>query len=260
VDHDTVRSAWTKGRQRYPKVHLDEDAFQRGVTSLCVAMTDLLERAEEIHLSLGCLAGDAAALAEFDRAYVSEVPRHVAHFRLGAAQLADLQQDLRVRLLTGSRPRLATYSGRAPLGSWIRVIAIRAALDMLAVRDRPEREMPSLDDLVATYSSPDLALARQSVRPALQEALRSGFETLSDNERTVLRLHFIDGLSIDAIGRVFQVHRSSVGRWLITIRTRLFEHVRERVALDLQPTSAELRSIFRLVKSDLRLSIDRLLR
>jgi RNA polymerase sigma-70 factor (ECF subfamily) len=259
VDQDTVRSAWTKGREQYPKVQLDEEAFRNGVTSLGVAMSDLPARAGEIHLIVACLAGDAAALAEIDRAYVSEVPRHVAHFRLSAAQVADLQQDLRVRLLAGSRPRLATYSGRAPLGAWIRVIAIRTAMDMVAVRDHPQREMPSLADLVATYSSPELALARHSVRPALQEALRAGFETLSDDERTVLRLHFIDGLNIDAIGRVFQVHRSTVGRWLISIRTRLFEQVRERVALDFQPTSAELRSIFRLVKSDLRLSIDRLL-
>lgn len=259
MDADTVRSAWAKGREQFPKAQLDEDAFRRGVVSLGVAASDLLERAGEIYLALACLTGDPPALAEFERAYVSQVPRHVAHFPLSGAQLADLQQDLRVRLLAGSRPRLTTYSGRAPLGAWIRVIAIRTALDMMAVRDRPDSRLPSLDDLVATYSSPELALARDSIRPAVQQALRDGFATLSADERTILRLHFVDGLNIDAIGRVYRVHRSTVGRWLITIRTRLFDHVRERVALDLRPSPSELRSIFRLVRSDLRLSIDRLL-
>ena len=259
MDSDTIRSAWLRGREQFPKAQLDQDAFQRGVTSLGVAAADLQARAGEIYLALACLAGDAAALAEFDRTFIAAVPRHVAHFPLSAAQVADLQQDLRVRLLAGARPRLATYSGRAALGTWLRVIAIRQALDMIASRDRPDTELPSLDDLVATYSSPELALARHAVRPALQEALREGFATLSDDDRTVLRLHFVDGLNIDAIGRIYQVHRSTVGRWLITIRTRLFEHVRGRLALDLQPSPSELRSMFRLVGSDLRLSIDRLL-
>jgi RNA polymerase sigma-70 factor (ECF subfamily) len=259
VDSDTIRSAWTKGREQFPRAQLDEDAFRQGVAALGVSARDLPERAGELYLVLACLAGDAAALAEFDRTFVAAVARYVAHFPLSAAQLADLQQDLRVRLLAGARPRLGTYSGRAALGTWIRVIAIRAALDMMAARDRPGSEVPSLDDLVATYSSPDLALARHAVRPALQEALREGMEMLSADERTVLRLHFVDGLNIDAIGRIYQVHRSTVGRWLITIRTRLFEHVRGKLALDLAPSPSELRSMFRLVKSDLRLSIDRLL-
>jgi len=260
VDSDTVRSAWLKGRAQFPKTPLTEEAFGRGVASLGVGEADLQARAGEIYLALACLAGDATALAEFDRTFIAAVPRHVARFPLSRAQVADLQQDLRVRLLAGARPRLASYSGRAALGTWIRVIAIRQALDMIAARDRPDTELPSLDDLVATYSSPELALARHAVRPALQEALREGFTTLSDDERTVLRLHFVDGLNIDAIGRIYQVHRSTVGRWLVTIRTRLFEHVRARLALEVQPTASELRSMFRLVGSDLRLSIDRLLR
>jgi RNA polymerase sigma-70 factor (ECF subfamily) len=259
VEPDSVRSAWLKGREQFPRARLDEDGFRRGLASLRVAAPDLQERAGEIYLVVACLAGDGGALAEFDATFVATLPRYVAHLPLGAAQLADLQQDLRVRLLTGSHPRLATYSGRAALVGWLRVIATRAALDMLADRDRPGSAIPSLDDLVATYSSPELALARHSLRPALEEALREAFATLSADQRTILRLHFVDGLNIEAIGRIYQVHRSSVGRWLISIRSHVFERVRQRLSLASQPTSAELRSIFRLVASDLRLSVDRLL-
>jgi len=227
--------------------------------ALGVDPVDLRERAEDIYLAVACLAGDAPALAEFDRSVVSAVPRQVARFHLGAAQLADLQQELRVRLLTGARPGLGAYSGRASLATWTRVIALRAALRMRARPDSPQSEAPSLDDLVASYSSPELRVARESLQPALQEALREGFAALSSRECTILRLHFVDGLNIDAIGRVFRVHRSTVGRWLITIRARLFERIRQRLSLDLDPTPSELRSIFRLVEKDLRLSIDRLL-
>jgi RNA polymerase sigma-70 factor (ECF subfamily) len=259
LDPETVRSAWDQGRLALPKVRLAEDAFARGLDALGVAPADLQERPGDLFLAVACLGGDNAALAEFDRSFVASIPRHVASFRLGAAQLADLQQDLRVRLLAGDRPRLATYSGRASLAAWMRVIAIRVALDMAAARDRPQSEVPSLEDLVASYSSPDVRVARESLRPKLQEALRESFATLSPQERTLLRLHFIDGLNIDAIGRVFRVHRSTVGRWLVTVRSQIFEHVRKELSLDFKPTASEVRSIFRLVKSDLRLSIDRLL-
>jgi RNA polymerase sigma-70 factor (ECF subfamily) len=258
LDSETVRSAWAEGCRQFPRTRLAEHAFRLGIDAMGVTAADLLQRPGELFLAVACLQGDRAALAEFDRNFVAAIPRQVASFHLGAAQLADLQQELRVRLLAGDRPRLATYSGRASLTSWMRVIAIRAALEM-ATRDRPQSEVPSMDDLVATYSSPELRVVRESVRPRLQEALREGFDKLSPQERTVLRLHFVDELNIDAIGRVFRVHRSTVGRWLITIRSQLFDHVRLQLQLDLQPTASELRSIFRLVKSDLRLSIDQLL-
>jgi RNA polymerase sigma-70 factor (ECF subfamily) len=69
----------------------------------------------------------------------------------------------------------------------------------------------------------------------------------------------MDDLNIEAIGRVFRVHRATVARWLVTIRTRLFEHVRQRMGIAPGQSSAELRSLFAMVRSDLRVSIERLL-
>ena len=38
-------------------------------------------------------------------------------------------------------------------------------------------------------------------------------QTLSAQERTVLRLHVLDGLGTDEIGALYKVHRTTVARW-----------------------------------------------
>ena len=86
MDSDTVRSAWLKGREQFPRARLDAEAFHRGITSLRVETQELRERAGEIYLVVACLAGDSGALAEFDATFVAALPRYVARFPLSAAR------------------------------------------------------------------------------------------------------------------------------------------------------------------------------
>jgi RNA polymerase sigma-70 factor (ECF subfamily) len=259
VDADTLRSALAAGRLRFPRMALDEAQLTRGLQLLEVAPQDLAARPGDICLSIACLAGDAGALAALEEELLSPLPRHLTRFQLDDARLAEVLQRVRVRLLSGLRPRLASYSGRAPLEAWLRVLALRTALNLMKEDARHEGQPASLERLVDVYSSPEVRAARNDVRPAFEQALKEALAALSSQQRTVLRLHFLDELNIDAIGRVFRVHRATVARWLVAIRTDLFEHVRERLQLELAPSSTELRSLFHLLRSDLRVSVERLL-
>jgi hypothetical protein len=41
----------------------------------------------------------------------------------------ELRQTLRVRLLAGPSPKIASYKGSGPLSGWVRVVATRIALE-----------------------------------------------------------------------------------------------------------------------------------
>jgi RNA polymerase sigma-70 factor (ECF subfamily) len=96
-------------------------------------------------------------------------------------------------------------------------------------------------------------------REAFQAALQDALTTLTPREKTLLRLHFLDGMNIDALGVVFRVHRATVARWLVAIRTQVLDRVRQTLSLDLGASPSEAISLVRLLRSEVQLSIRRIL-
>ena len=74
-----------------------------------------------------------------------------------------------------------------------------------------------------------------------------------------LRMHFLDAMSIDEMGQVFHVHRATIARWLVAIRREVLEQICRKISLNLRASSSEFRSIVRLVRGDVRLSLHRIL-
>jgi RNA polymerase sigma-70 factor (ECF subfamily) len=263
VDEQLTTAAHREGQAQFPGLRLSVADLDRHLTAIGARPEDLALRGAELYLVAACLAHDPAALAHFERDYLAGIGRQVSRFGLNATQLLTLRQDMRVRLLAGPRPRLLSFAGRAPLGGWLRVVALRAAADLLHAEHRnaeaPESE-EALTWAIGGFTAPDVLAERKDLGPAFQSALEEAITALNAQDRTILRLHFIDGHTIDTIGKVFQVHRATAARWLVTIRAQLFGHVRQRLALQLDPTSAEVRSVFRLLQSNLHVSMERLLR
>jgi RNA polymerase sigma-70 factor (ECF subfamily) len=79
---------------------------------------------------------------------------------------------------------------------------------------------------------------------------------LTARQRTLLRLAYVDGLTVDAIGRMYAVHRATAARWLAAAREALFEEARVRVQA---AVGAGMTSVIRLVHSQVQLSLSRLL-
>jgi RNA polymerase sigma-70 factor (ECF subfamily) len=263
VDEELTTAAHREGQRQFPGIQLSVADLARHVAAVGAQPQDLVARGAELYLAAGCLANHGPALAHFEDAYLAGIGLQVSRFGLNRTQLAALRQDLRVRLLAGPRPRLLSYAGRAPLGGWLRVVALRAAADLLQAERSPFAEAEGEEALawaMAGFTAPDILLERNDLGPAFKAALEEAVAALTSQERTLLRLHFLDGHTVDTIGKVFQVHRATAARWLVTIRAQLFQHVRERLALELAPSSAEVRSVFRLLQSNLHLSMERLLR
>lgn len=249
----------------WPGVRLDREVFLQRLADAGAASANGCTRPSELFLAAACLAGDPAALEHFDREYIAQIPQFVAKFRLARAEVEDLQQVVRMRLLAGPRPSLATYTGLGSLEGWVRVVAVRVALDLRA-GSTPAQE--ALDDGALMRlapdapSAPDPSIATildERHRPAVREALNTALLGLSNRDRTVLRMYVVDDVSLDAIAIVYRVHRATVARWLVSIRGDLLKAIRRRLKVDLGASHSSVVSLMRALQFDIQLSLSRIL-
>ncbi|AKU94753.1 putative DNA-binding regulatory protein [Labilithrix luteola] len=258
----------TEARAALPDVHVPDVSFLRVVAehlpTECVL--ESLERlcAPDLLVAIGCLSGDRAALAVFDTAYVVPVASQVARSHRHSDS-SELGQLVRQRVLVspdGQPPKLAQYTGRAPLTAWLRMVATRIAITMER-RAKPlgtERSIES-DDAIADMISNDVELAhiRSEYGAAFKTAFHEALGSLEAQDRTVLRMSVLDGLSIDEIASLYQVHRATAARWLVAIREQLFKGTRQRLADRLQLANADFESLVGVLMSRLDVSLQRVL-
>jgi RNA polymerase sigma-70 factor (ECF subfamily) len=70
----------------------------------------------------------------------------------------------------------------------------------------------------------------------------------------------VDGLGVEGIGRIYQVHRATAARWLVTLRRQVLQRVRQALALPGTASSSELRSLVTLLRNEIELSLHDVLR
>ena len=150
----------------------------------------------------------------------------------------DVMQTVWARLLVreGDRPaRLADYSGRASLRTWLRVVMSREALSALRRRRDVALDDEVLVGRLVTSHDPSLALIGAQSSQQVKSAFEDSVAALSTRERNLLRQHLLDGLTIDELGALYRVHRATAARWLASAREAVWtttqRSLRERLAL-----------------------------
>ena len=254
----SIADAHTSALQRHPRLSVSLASYAAFVAERLDEAVPEDEVAADLLLACGCAEGDEAALRAFEEEHLRDVPRLVARVERDPAAIEEIKQRLRERLLLPREdkpPRIADYRGKGRLTSWLRVAAIRIALDLQV--GRPSAPLAD-DDLVER--DPELDYLRERYRDAFREAFTAALDELEGRERTVLRMHLLDGLGIDRIGQLYEVHRATAARWLERARTQLFEATRRRLRERLGVSASEFASIARLVRSDLDVSVCRILR
>ena len=216
----------------------------------------------ELYLVCACLGGNKHALVCFERQYLSPLDRALAHMKLGA-KLQDVKQLVRQLLFVarpGTAPKLAAYTGRGKLAAWLRVIAVREAIDLLD-KERPEilRDPAQVAALPVADDDPELGYMKRTYRAAFKEAFAQALLSLSPREQNLLRQQVLDGLTVTELGALYQVHHATAARWLVEARKELVQRTRKELKTRLRLTSSECDSILRLADSHLTLSLSRLL-
>jgi RNA polymerase sigma-70 factor (ECF subfamily) len=255
-----------QAREAWPEVGMDTGAFLAHVAERLPSTGEAHEvltslRAEDCFLAFACVRGEARALEALDAHVLSQVGMWLP--REGPAVVDELRQLLRQRLLIpvdGAPPKLASYSGRGPLGQWVRAVALRLHIDRqrAAPRELPLEEAPvALAERLG--ADPELAFIRERHQEDFRVAFRAALGRLEARERNLLRLHHVHGQSMDEVSATFQAPRSSVARWIARARERLLALTREELTARLKLTPDELDSMLRLVGSQLDVSLRQLM-
>ena len=255
-----VRAAVTA----WPGVTLAAHVFRAHVESVLgpaagVAQLEALRpHAAELYLARACAAGDPRALAILDERYIGGIAGHLRRF--DDADLAEeALQQLRQRLLmaTGDQPpRILQYAGGGSLLGWLKVAALRQAVDLQRRRRRAPDAGASGDlDELLDARDPELEYLKDRYREDFRAAVHGAVTALGAQERNILRLYAIDGLNIEQIGALFKVHRATVARWIAASRDRLRQETSRRLQATLQVTSTEVESLLRMLDSDLAASL-----
>jgi RNA polymerase sigma-70 factor (ECF subfamily) len=218
---------------------------------------------DERALATAALAGDPAAQRAIDQLIRAEAERAVIALRQPAWLVDEVHQELAQRLLVGDQPRLASYAGQSALGRWLGVAATRTALNLIRSR-KPQVALDDDDDaIVAAIADPDVALMRERYRDEVSAAVRAAFEALENaRDRNLLRLYYFERVGVVELGQMYRVHASTVSRWLAALREHIVADTQFRLAerLGLAGHYDDLASVIRALRSDLDLTLSRLLR
>jgi RNA polymerase sigma-70 factor (ECF subfamily) len=80
------------------------------------------------------------------------------------------------------------------------------------------------------------------------------------DERNLLRLHFLDGVSMEELGKLFSVNRSTIHRRLADSTATLARAIRATVGGTLSLSTGDYDSLTRLIDGELEISLGGLLR
>jgi RNA polymerase sigma-70 factor (ECF subfamily) len=253
------------GQAAWPALRLAPAAFARHLGSLAKPASLLpdMEFAADVFLAACAALSVPGAAQAVERAFSKDIARAVARAGGSPAFTDDACQAVWEKLFvgtSGSPPKIAEYAGRAPLKSFLRTVAVRAALNLRRRKDEASHETPDEDDAaLGVAADPELGYLMTRYKAEIEEAVKAALVTLSPRERAILRLHLEQKMSVDALAAHYGVGRSTAGRWLKSTRDALADRTREKITARLGVAQADLASIVRLLQSKLEVSVIRIL-
>lgn len=255
--HADASATWTGvplDAERYA-AYLAERVPEGPVTAVLARMA-----LADLYLACACAGSHPRALEALDALIGRAVEMAADAARAPAPVRDEAAQVVRTLLLLPRPerpPAILDYTGRGPLGGWLRIIATR---EVVRLAKRSGREVELGEALLADPGlgdDPVLRGLKERYRQELAEAFRAALSALGPKERTLLRYQLIDGLGIDDIGAILRVHRATAARRLARVRDHLVADTRARLAERLSLADEEVESIIRLVQSELDVSIIR---
>jgi RNA polymerase sigma-70 factor (ECF subfamily) len=246
-----------RGKAAWPDVMLEGPVFVRYVADRLprgAAPTAALARvdAEGLYLACACAGRQAKAVECFISTLGPDVDRALARMGIDLPQREDLVSTLYQIFLFGNgadRPPLITsYTGRGSLSSWARSVAVKQALTARQREQRLVQLDEELLDLPGHQTSPDLAYMRDLYLEEFRLALGRALQTVSKRERNLLRQHYLDRMSLEAVARARRVHRATAARWLAEAREHVLSQTKLELASAVHLTATELESVFSFVQ------------
>jgi RNA polymerase sigma-70 factor (ECF subfamily) len=216
---------------------------------------------DDLYLAKACASGSAPALAAFAELCDPALAGSLRSMGIAPDLVDELVQEVRTKLFVAvdGPPKIATYSGRAALKSWARTIATRSAVDRMRRKDMTTGDDAVLDAMPDATDGPELAYFRVTYHVEFKEAFEEALATLDVRERNVLRHHHVDGLTVEEIGALYGVHKTTAFRWVHAARTSLSKRTRSAFQQRVKVLPGDMESILQLLQSQIDLSLSRVL-
>lgn len=222
-------------------------------------------RAADLWLATACEAGDAEAMATFERTLAPEIRRAAQRSQKSVVDADDLLQLVSQKLFVESpdaAPKIREYSGEGDLKGWVRVVAVRLMVDVGRKKsggEAPASAERAVDALFAAGADPELEYLKRHYRAEFATAFTEAIASLDPEDRTSLRQSLVDGLTVDQIAHAHGVHRATAARRVQKAREALLSDTRMRLMARLRLSRNELESVMRMIESQLHVSVGRLL-
>jgi len=254
---DEARAAW-------PGVALDPAVFVAHLAERLPEGEDVAPaldqvNAADLYLACACAHGVDGAIEALDQACFPAVAAAARRVDSSPAFIDDVCQKVRHKLFVGqgeAGPKIASYTGAGALRGWLGVMALR-----IAYREIPRRPPGDVArDAHPPELDPETLYLMVLYKIEFEEASQAAITALSDRDRFLLRLSVAENMSHEDIAAVYKVHQSTVTRWIARARESLAADTQRRLRERLRISDSQLRSVARLVVSQLDVSIVRLLR
>ena len=259
-----IAEALRAGSAQWPEITVEPRAFAAAMArsfvdgpDSCAALAEL--HVADLYLAQACASGDTPAIEAFERTHGATIASSLRALRLADDVAADVAQDVREKLFVGSPGKIATYSGRAALASWLRTIATRTAVAALRRRTEHLLDDDELEALPSSHDTPDQQYFRATYHVEFKAAFDAALASLTDQQRSLLRQRFVEGLALEAIGERHGVHKTTAFRWLEEAQTLLTKRTHNAFQQRTRATVSEMRSIVRVLESNVELSLRRVL-
>jgi RNA polymerase sigma-70 factor (ECF subfamily) len=245
------RDLFEAGRSAWPGIELDPEAFARYLEERAAA-AGAKASAPELYLACACLRGVPGAVEAFDRRYLGDLAAPLARIDRATGFADEVRQELRTKLFTGASPKIGDFSGRGSLAGWVRVAAVRTALNLRRPAAAPP---PEIAEALPIPGDPELGVLKERYGEAFRAAFRDALADLTSRERALLRLHHLEGLSLGRIAALYRVGTTTVHRWMAAACEAVLAGTMGRMRDRLGLSTAELDSLAGDLRSRLDVSL-----
>ena len=239
LDGSESLSLYMAGRDAHPEVELPYPRFATAAERAATSDGPRAAHGADFFLATACDAGVDAAWTRLEATALTSI-RPILHARrIRPDHVRDVVMTLPGFLAAPSprqagSTRIGTYAGLSKLTSWVAVVAMRRAADLL--RDADDgATLPPLPD---PRRSPLQELTDRESIALFAEALRTALEQLTPRERLAVLLRHRDGLQQREIALLMGVGPPRVSQLLRAATERLRSTLREVLA-DTAPTEHE---------------------
>jgi RNA polymerase sigma-70 factor, ECF subfamily len=263
----TLAAGLTAARAAWPEVELSDERFAAHLAGAIGSVEDagLIGRLRiaDLYLTAAVCERNPIAVRTLTEHYRSELVAALRQLSLAPLQPDDVIQGVWENLLLegdDEQPRISQYRGRGDLRRWLRVSALRAAYRLL---ERNGRDVVFDDDRLEAMPDaghdPELDVLKRRSVVEFRTAFRTAIASLTPRQRTLLRRHHLDGLTVDDLGALYRVHRATAARWLAEARDDVLMYTKRELRTRLKLGDAEVASLIEMIQSRLDVSLERLL-